>query len=481
MHPHKPPGTATARANNHDGHVLVVGAGISGLVAAHTAAQSGWRVTLLERAPQLGGPIAPVALKTPAGEIVVDGGAEAILNRRPEGVALAEELGLADQLTYPATSHAMIYRRGHLHPMPSNTAMGIPTEASQGLAGLFDEDAQQRIRDAQPQKIEQDCSVAHYVNTVYGADVTDSLVEPLLGGVYAGHSQELSLESTMPAIWQAACAGKLAAPAGTGAGGIKSSRSTAPVNTPVFAGLVGGIHTLIAALEKNLDSQAVTVQRGTTVTSLRQVDTGWQVDVDSEPACDTSLHASRVLLATQAPQAASLLADIAPRAATILRQTPTASMALVTLAVPRTEMADLPFSGVLVPPSEGLTVKAITFSTTKWQWLADQAGEYAILRASLGRQGDNVIGCSDTELVTTALSDLNTILDRDLATYAHQVTRWPDALPQYIVGHQQRIRDIQDDIDTCPGLAITGSLFNGLGIPACIQHARTTTTHLLTS
>lgn len=480
MHADNSPDSAAGSQGVTSGHIVIIGGGISGLVAAHTAATLGWQVTVLEKTQRLGGPIAPVTLKMPTADLVVDAGAEAILNRRPEGVALAQELGMTDQLTYPATSHAMIYRHRQLHPMPSNTAMGIPTKASQGLDGLFDERAQQRIHQAQPKKLREDCSVADYVNAVYGEDVTDSLVEPLLGGVYAGHAKELSLESTMPAIWQAAREGRLAAPAGTGAGGVRAAHS-ASNSSPVFAGLVGGIHTLITALEKSLDTTGTTVQCGAAVTCLRQSDGGWQVEFESEANGSSVLTASHVVLANQAPQAAALLADLAPTASAVLGQTPTASMALATLAVDREDLADLPFSGVLVPPHEGLTVKAVTFSTTKWAWLAERAGDYAVLRTSLGRQGDNTIHCSDAELLSMALNDLRVILDRDLSVHAHQVTRWPDALPQYIVGHQQRVHDIQRDIDRHPGLAITGSLFNGLGIPACIQHARSTTTRLLTS
>lgn len=499
--------SALATGDNAARHIVVIGGGISGLTAAYTAAKAGCQVTVVEKNSHLGGPIAKTTITTPDGDVTVDAGAEAILNRRPEGVALATELGLTEQLTYPTTSHAMIYRHGQLHPMPTNTAMGIPTATSDGLDGLFDDAAQQHIKQATPRHINNDCSVADYVNTLFGPEVTDTLVEPLLGGVYAGHATKLSLRSTMPAIWKAATEGRLPQAAGTSANGTTGQNATTPGKTtpavtlpPVFAGLVGGINTLINALASNLRTRGATIHCNTKATQLTRQNGRWQVQLtdltdaratdpattpinteSNQPTLDQrSLDASHVIITTQAPHAAELLAPLEPAAANLLSQTPTASMALVTLAVNANDLADLAYSGVLVPPAENLTVKAITFATTKWQWLADQTGNYAIVRASLGRQGDNTINQTDHQLLTTATNDINTILGRTLTIHGHTITRWPDALPQFTVGHHDRTTTITHAINQHPGLAITGALFEGLGIPACINHAQNTTTQLLT-
>lgn len=183
-------------------HVVVVGGGIAGLAAAHRLLSAGARVTLLEGGDRVGG-------KLLAGEIAgapVDLGAESLLARRPEAVALARTVGLGDRLRPPATTTASVWSRGTLRPMPKGHVMGVPGDAA-ALADLLSEEGVRRVeRDRQlpPAEIGEDIAIGAYVADRMGHEVVDRLVEPLLGGVYAGDAYRISMRAAVPALFAAA-------------------------------------------------------------------------------------------------------------------------------------------------------------------------------------------------------------------------------------------------------------------------------------
>lgn len=242
-------------------HVVVIGGGLAGLVAARQVLRErpGTRVTILEATDRIGGKL---RLERVAGHLV-DVGAEAMLARRPEAVDLVRELGAEDELVSPATTAASIWSRGRMHPVPRATLMGVPADAT-GLGGLLTDEERARLEDEQPWPegpLTTDVSVGGYVGTRLGRAVVDRLVEPLLGGVYAGRADELSLAATMPAVWEAATRGDslravaAAAAAARWGGGAPSSAGASPATTadprsgppserPVFAGIRGGIGRL---------------------------------------------------------------------------------------------------------------------------------------------------------------------------------------------------------------------------------------------
>lgn len=194
-------------------------------------------------------------------------------------------------------------------------------------------------------------------------------------------------------------------------------------------------------------------------------------------ACDA------VVLAVPAPVAARLLAREAPAAAAELAAVEYAGMALVTMAF---HCADLPEpppgSGFLVPPVDGRQIKAATFSSQKWGWLAESAPQAFLLRTSLGRYREEAaLGLDDAELVRRSLDDLREAVGLTAVPYATEVTRWPAGLPQYPVGHQQRVARIRTEAQRLGGLALAGAAFDGVGIPACVGSARRAADDVLTS
>ncbi|MFG3159753.1 protoporphyrinogen oxidase [Streptomyces sp. NPDC048232] len=456
--------TPAGRVPGHPGHVVVVGAGIAGLAAAHRLLERGARVTVLEAADRVGGKLLP-------GEIAgvrVDLGAESMLARRPEAVGLARAAGLADRLQPPATASASLWTRGALRPMPKGHVMGVPGTAA-ALAGVLSEEGLARIeRDADLPRTEvgDDVAVGEYVAARLGREVVDRLVEPLLGGVYAGDAYRISLRSAVPQLFEAARDHTSLTEA---VRALQGRTATSPASGPVFMGIEGGIGTLPLAVAESVRARGGEIVTGAPVTELRRTaPDGWRIT-----AGERVLHAGAVVVALPARPAAELLRAEAPAAAAELSAVEYASMALITLAYRRSDAAALPEgSGFLVPPVDGHTIKASTFASRKWGWIADDDPDLVVLRTSVGRYGETeILGRDDAGLVAASRHDLGEATGLTAEPVAARVTRWQDGLPQYPVGHHARVTRVRGHVAKLPGLAVCGAAYDGVGIPASIASA----------
>ncbi|MGW7270000.1 protoporphyrinogen oxidase [Streptomyces sp. NPDC054864] len=444
------------------GHVVVIGGGIAGLAAAHRLLGTGARVTVLEASDRLGGKLLPGEIEG----VRVDLGAESMLARRPEAVALAREVGLADRLQPPATASAAIWTRGALRPMPKGHVMGVPGDAS-ALAGVLSDEGLRRIeqdRELPPTEVGDDVAVGEYVAARLGREVVDRLVEPLLGGVYAGDAYRISMRSAVPQLFEAA---RTHASLTEGVRDIQARAARNQQTGPVFMGIEGGVGQLPLAVAESVRAQGGQIRTGTPVTELRRTPDGWQVSTPEQ-----TIDADAVVVAVPAYAAAALLGVEAPAAAAELAGVEYASMALMTLAYRRSEI-DLPEgSGFLVPPVDGHTIKASTFASRKWGWIAEEDPDLLVLRTSVGRYGESeILKCDDAELIELSRHDLRAATGLDAAPVATRVTRWHDGLPQYPVGHHARVARVREHVSKLPGLAVCGAAYDGVGIPACIASA----------
>ncbi|WP_328536105.1 protoporphyrinogen oxidase [Streptomyces sp. NBC_00344] len=451
-------------ADTRTGHVVVIGGGISGLAAAHELLGTGVAVTVLEGSGRVGG-------KLHAGEIEgvrVDLGAESMLARRPEAVALARAVGLGTALQPPATSSARLWNRGELTPMPKGHVMGVPADAA-GLGGVLSEEGLRRIgrdRELPPTGIGDDVALGEYVAARMGREVVDRLVEPLLGGVYAGDVYRTSMRAAVPALYEAA---RSHSTLGEAVRSVqqRATASAAPSAAPVFMGLDGGIGTLPTAVADAVRAGGGDVRLHTPVLGLGRTAGGWWIRTD-----DTTLEADAVVLAVPAWSSSELLARESPAASAELAAVEYASMSLVTLAFRRTELSLPEGSGFLVPPVDGRTIKAATFSSQKWSW-SDADPELAVVRTSLGRHGEEEhLHREDAELVEASLHDLASATGLTAKPVASDVTRWIGGLPQYPVGHPGRVARVREAVALLPGLRVCGAAYDGVGIPACIASAQ---------
>ena len=422
---------------------VVVGAGIAGLTAARDLVEAGHEVVVYEASDRVGGKL---RTETVAG-VSVDVGAEAMLARRPEGIALAEALGMA--IVHPTRASSRILSYGQLRPMP-RSIMGVPMDV-EGLAGsgVLSDEGIARMRAESALAVERpigDVSVGDLVAARYGDEVTDRLVEPLLGGVYAGRARRISAAASVPQLLTMLANGPL----------TPQAAAIEPSSAPVFAGLAGSMGGLPARLAEGLD-----VRLSAAVASLDELD------------------ADAIVLAIPARPSARLLRDAAPEAAALLGGIESATSAVVTFAFADADVsAQLggDRSGFLIPPVEPAAIKASTFSFAKWDWVREAGAAAGVvhLRTSLGRAGDT-LSADDAELIAASRADLEAIVGLTATPVDVHVQRWVDGLPQYAVGHLDLVERIRADVERTSRsgrrIAVCGAAYDGVGIPAVIASA----------
>jgi oxygen-dependent protoporphyrinogen oxidase len=449
--------------------VAVVGGGITGLAAARELALAGARVTVLEAAGRWGGKID----RTTVQDVVLDTGAESVLARRPEALALVDALGLGPDLVHPTAAQPSLLVGGRLHALPPSL-QGIPVDVH-ALAGLLSAEGLDYAlgepeRPAPP--LSGDVAVGAYVDERFGPEVTDRLLEPLLGGVYAGRSRELSFAAVMPDLFARARAGGSL---------LQHARAARQPSTgrPVFAGLVGGVSGLVSALVADLRARGVVLRDGMVVRTLCRDGSGWRLGCG---AGGEMVDVDAVVLAAPAGPSGRLASGLLA-GADAYAAVPYASVVVATLVV-RGLHTDR--SGVLVPPGELPTIKAVTHSSVKWAWVREQAEQawgagVAVVRVSVGRFGEaSVLQMPDDALLERTAAEARALPGWAGVDLLHaRLTRWGGALPQYRVGHGELVVGLRAELAATPGLALAGAALDGVGIAACLGSAATAATKII--
>lgn len=446
--------------------VVIVGGGITGLAAAYRLRKTSPEVdiTIIEPSSQLGGKVSTDRFDG----FVIESGPDCFLARKPRGIGLCEELGIADQLVGRDPNHAQTFvlRHGRLHPLPAGLTGMIPTnlDALMNCSLLSDTAVSQIAQEPNlpPQPENGDESVAHFISRRLGQEAFDNLIEPLMGGIYAGRADQLSLAATFPHLRQ------LELKHGSLLKGLTAPKPTANQSTyPPFVSFPDGMQTLVGALAAQLDGVEILLETAVAAISV-------QSSVFSVQLRNTqhAIHTDAVILTTPAFVSSQLLRDFDPDLAQTLDGIPYASSALVNLVFAEADVRELDGYGYVIPRVEGREALACTWTSRKWQNRAPQGK--VLLRVYIGRYGEgDVTEYEDGRLLAIAQNEIKETLNITAQPEFHRIIRYPKAMPQYNMGHLDRIAHIRARLTEHPGLFMAGGMFNGVGIPDCILSGET--------
>lgn len=479
---------------------LVLGGGISGLLAARELAAAGLTVTVLEATENWGGCVGSHVV---AG-LTLDSGAESFATRSSAVADLAGELGLAEKIVEPRPGGAWVQLPGGARELPKTGVLGIPANPwdpevrrTLGFAGSL-RASLDRFLPASLGASEDVTSVSALVRARMGRRVLERLVAPVVGGVHSADPGLLDVDMVAPGLragirrhgsLAAAVAAQRRSPAapetpvppsGT-SGSPDAGRQPLAKAGSAVAGLEGGMHTLVSALLDDLQKRGVTLLGGSAATLVARTSDGWHVT-----AAGATYDGGLLVVGLPGPAAVGLLQAAVPALA---GRSPESGpdVRLVTLVVDVPELDRRPRgTGILVAPqAPGIEAKALTHATAKWGWLAAAAGPGThVLRLSYGRREGSAVGgipaagpapASDAELLAAALRDASALLEvqlegKDVVDW--DVVRWEGALPFAAVGHRARVAEVRDLSAEQPGLAIVGGWVAGNGLAAVVSDTR---------
>ncbi len=469
--------------------VVVVGGGIAGLVVARECARPGFGVTVVEASDRVGGSVT----STVVDGITVDAGAESFATRGGHVAGLIDELGLSDLVVEPNPEGAWVRLPSGTVPLPKAGLLGIPSSplAADVVRAIGWVGAWRAYLDRilPVLTIGQERRLGTLVRKRMGSRVLQRLVAPVATGVYSAQPDDLDIAVVAPGL-NAALTRQ-----GSLSGAVAELRSAAKAGSAV-GGLRGGMWMLTQALEAAVTDRGGRVLAGVGAVSVERFVEGAGVDADPgvaahpEPdprwivrlADGRALPADVVVMAAPAAASLALLAAASEELAALraLRWPDASSVELVTLVLDNMALASAPRgTGVLVAdlPGSGVTAKAMTHSTAKWSWLAEQAGGRHVIRLSYGRAGQasETVGLSDAELRALAIKDASALLNIPLSE--SEVTgfariSWTNAVPYAALGERERIDAVRATVDSVTGVEVTGSWLTGTGLASVIPDAK---------
>lgn len=458
--------------------VAIIGGGIAGLSAAYYLSQQANEkqqkldILLFERENYWGGKIKTVV----ENGFVVEGGPDAYLVTKPWMRELCHELGLAEELqgTNPECSETFILHQGKLTSIPEGLTMTIPTQFMPILTTrlLSWPDKLRMAFDflTPPKKNADDESLAGFISRRIGRAAYENLVGPLLSGIYAGDGDRLSLTATFPNLREmeiehgGLIKGALALRAKRAQMHMKKNSSQSQSRS-MFESPIRGLVTFVDALVQALEERGVTLRTGIEVKQVDRVAEGYQLHFENQ----VSLVVDFLVLATPAYVSGKLIAGWHAELAGLLSEIEHVSTATVSLAFYK---KDLPFSldgyGYIVPQHADSPALACTWTSSKWNHRAPE--DQVLLRIFIGRiQDDWDLPNDEQSLIAIAQEELKQTLGIDSSPTRSWVFRWEKAMPQYTLGHPERMQIINILVAELNKLALAGNAYQGIGMPDCIH------------
>lgn len=472
--------------------IIIIGGGIAGLSAAYYAAKKipDAQITLIEASEHWGGKINTdrVNFDDGADAFIIEGGPDTFLATKPWGVALCTELGLADRLhgTNPHKKNTYVLNKGRLLPLPDGLAMMIPTNVQAILkSGLVSwvSKARMGLDFVIPTKTtSEDESLGTFVSRRLGREAYENLIEPLMSGIYAGDGDQLSLASTFPYLrdlevkYGSLARGALQMRKQSNGKAVQGSRSA--FLTPT-TGLAEIVEALVESIKWKVDLRLTTRVDSVnhlTPDALRPAqDSAWHLTLHN----GETLTADGIILATPAYITGQLLASFDPKLASVLESIGYASTATVSLAYRQSDLPrDLDGYGYVIPRREGRKALACTWTSTKFPHRAPEG--YALIRVFVGRGGQDVPR-NENELLDLAKEELRLTLGIHAEPLLQRVFMFDKAMPQYNLGHPEKLKQIDCALEKHPGLALAGNGYRGIGIPDCIHSGELAVERILSS
>ncbi len=460
--------------------ILIVGGGIAGLAAAYRLSQARRRGLpvdefLLESSDRLGG-----VIRTDRAEgCIIEAGPDSFLREKPEAAALARELGLADELigSNDAGRRTYILHRRRLQPFPESMILMAPARVGPVLRSpliswsskwtMLREWLTGRAPGGDPPA--DDESVSSFVARHFGGGMLETIVEPLLAGVYGGDAAEMSARSVLGRFCDMETKhGSLIRAARV----FRTRMESSGERGSIFMTLREGLGSLVAALAREIEPERVELQRHAVRMERAVSDPGvprYRVALED----GSSREADGVILALPAWASAELLGSLDPVLSEHLAAIPYRSAVLVALVYPESVRARLPQGfGFLVPRAEGRRLLACTFVHQKFQNRAP--ANRALLRCFLGGADDaEVLAAGDDAVMRIVREELAAILGLHDEPLFARVYRWPRSMAQYVVGHHRRMLAIQERLQHLAGICLAGNGYSGIGISDAIRTGET--------
>jgi oxygen-dependent protoporphyrinogen oxidase len=406
---------------------------------------------------------------------VLDGGPDAFVAQRPEAAALCKELGLGERMIGTTERNRKVYIRqgGEMHPLPEGLVLAIPTRVLPlARTRLFSWPGKIRMGFdlVIPRgKLGDDESVGSFIRRRLGKEALERLAEPLLGGIYAGNVDALSLQSTFPQLLELEQKHRSLI---LGALAQKKARGPAKAGPPpsTFTSLLGGMGELPETLAREIEAAGATVRTNAPVVAVERAGEGARLAVKIADG-DAPLLADDVILCAPAFAAADALDGLDREMSAVLREIPYLSTATISIGFARADVPHpLDATGLILPKGEKREALAVTFSSSKW--VSRAPNDVALIRIFAGgHRNPSALAQSDDELVAMARRELDALLGIRAKPIIARVFRYERANPQPILGHARRLQKLRDGAARHPGLHLAGAAFEGVGIPDCVRQA----------
>ncbi|OLS36473.1 protoporphyrinogen oxidase [Bacillus sp. MRMR6] len=460
--------------------VVIIGGGIAGLTSAYylqkivQEQQLPMEIILVESSHRLGGKLQTVVRDG----FTIERGPDSFLARKTSMIRLAEEVGMGDQLVYNSTGKSYVLVNDQLHPMPGGSVMGVPTEIGPFITtDLFSFSGKMRaaadfILPKSPGGKDQ--SLGDFFRRRLGDEVVENLIEPLLSGIYAGDIDQLSLMSTFPQFYEVEQKHRSLIL------GMKKSTPSQPKKTEnkgpskgAFLTIKSGLQSFAEAIEAKLDPKIIL--KGHRVDKVTKLNHQYEIFLNNGEV----LIADSVIAATPHKITQSMFSDFSffdP-----FKNIPSTSVATVALAFPKEAIKkDIDGTGFVVSRNGDYSITACTWTHKKWEHSTPEGK--VLLRCYVGRSGDEtIVDLSDDRIIKIVLEDLSKTMNITMEPEFSVVSRWKESMPQYTVGHKQRLETIKEHLEKdLPGVFLAGASYGGVGIPDCIDQGEAAVKSVLT-